>query len=242
MIRKAILAALAVSLSWAANAASERPFNVSVHGNFKQMVHAGDTSGKVALEPPVRAAGTYGVGALAGLRGEILIWDGSVLVTLGESFPGSTQPPRVDDQATLLVTARVKEWEERQVANDLMQQEFERFVIHSARSIGIDPNKPFPFIVIGEVTNYTWHVVSGTSTHPGGRAQHPQGHASSRTFSGAKTEGKLVGFFSAEELEGVLSHPGERFHFHYADNDIKTSGHLDSFGVAKGARLLLPKR
>jgi hypothetical protein len=106
MIREAILTALAVSLSWATNAASERPFNVSIHGNFKQMVHAGDTSGKVALAPPVRAAGTYGVGALAGLRGEILIWDGSVLVTLGESASGSTQPPRADDQATLLVTAK----------------------------------------------------------------------------------------------------------------------------------------
>jgi len=100
----------------------------------------------------------------------------------------------------------------------------------------------FYIFSLGEITNYTWHVVSGTSTHPGGGAQHQQGHASSRTFSGAKTEGKLVGFFSAEELEGVLSHPGERFHFHYADNDIKTSGHLDGFGVAKRARLLLPKR
>ena len=82
MIRKAILTALAVSLSWAVNAAGERPFNVSVHGNFKQMVHAGDTSGKVALAPAARTTGTYGVGALAGLRGEILIWDGTVFVTL----------------------------------------------------------------------------------------------------------------------------------------------------------------
>jgi len=242
MIRKAILIAFTVSLSGAASAASERTFNVSVHGNFKQMVHEGDTSGKVALAPYVRAAGTYGVGALAGLRGEILIWDGSVFVTLGESASGSTQRPRADDQATFLVTAWVKEWGERQMAIDMTQQEFERFVIDSARSMGIDINKPFPFIVIGEVTNYTWHVVTGTSKHPGGGAQHQQGHASDRAFSGAKTEGKLVGFFSAEELEGVLSHPGERFHVHYADNDIKTSGHLDGFGVAKGARLLLPKQ
>ena len=242
MIRKVILIAFAVSLSWAANAASERPFNVLVHGNFKQMVHAGDTSGKVALAPPVRAAGTYGVGALAGLRGEILIWDGKVLVTPGESASGSTQAPRADDQAALLVTAWVREWGEGPVARDMTQQEFERFVIDSARSMGIDINQPFPFIVIGEVINYTWHVVTGTSKHPGERAQHQQGHASDRTFSGAKNESKLVGFFSAEELEGVLSHPGERFHVHYADNDIKTSGHLDSFGVAGGARLLLPKR
>jgi hypothetical protein len=40
----------------------------------------------------------------------------------------------------------------------------------------------------------------------------------------------------------VITHPGERFHVHYADNNLKTSGHLDNFGIAKGAKLLLPKQ
>ncbi len=63
-----------------------------------------------------------------------------------------------------------------------------------------------------------------------------------RTFTGAKTRGKLVGFYSAEEQQGVITHPGQRFHIHYADNNLKTSGHLDNFGIAKGAKLLLPKQ
>jgi alpha-acetolactate decarboxylase len=63
-----------------------------------------------------------------------------------------------------------------------------------------------------------------------------------RTFSGAEAEGRLIGFYSGEELEGVVSHPGERFHVHYAGEDLQISGHLDSFGVRKGATLFLPKR
>jgi hypothetical protein len=57
-----------------------------------------------------------------------------------------------------------------------------------------------------------------------------------------ETKGRLVAFYAAEELEGVISHPGERFHFHYADNDLQISGHLDSFGIRKGATLLLPRQ
>ena len=71
--------------------------------------------------------------------------------------------------------------------------------------------------------------------------QPQQGNANNRTFSGAKTVGVLVGFYSAEELEGVISHPGERFHIHYADKDIKISGHLDQFGIGKGLALLFAK-
>ncbi len=242
MTCKTILITPALYLLFTLNAAVQRPFNLTVYGNFKKMVHTSDTSGKVALASIPRSVGSYGVGALADLTGEILIWDGEVLVTSGDAISGATQPPGIGDQAVLLITAHVKEWSETLVIHDLTQQEFEQFVINSAHSKSIDINKPFPFIVLGEALDYTWHVVTGKSKRHGGSAQHGQGHATNRTFTGAKTSGKLVGFYSAEEQEGVITHPGERFHVHYADNDLKTSGHLDKFGIAKGANLLLPKQ
>jgi alpha-acetolactate decarboxylase len=216
------------------------PFNISVHGNFKRMLHSGDVSGKVALASIPFSAGTYGLGALAGLQGEILIWEGTVLVTPGESNSGSTQSPRADDQAALLIIAQVKDWEEEQVPSDMTLAEFERFLMSAADSRGIDIKKPFPFLLRGEITDYTWHVVTGAAKRHGSGAIHQQGHAGNRIFSGAEIKGKLVGFYSAEELEGVISHPGERLHIHYADDGIKISGHLDSFVIRKGARLQLP--
>jgi alpha-acetolactate decarboxylase len=242
MILKAVVSALIFWLSSTAIAGGERPFNVSAYGNFERMVHTGDASGKIALASIPRSAGTYGLGALADLQGEILVWDGRVLITLDESVSGSTQPPGVDDQAALLVTSQIKELEQTRVPSDMTQREFERFVLDSARSRGIDIKKPFPFIVTGEITQYAWHVVTGTAKGHGAGAQHGQGHASNRIFSGAETKGRLVGFYSAEELEGVVSHPGERFHVHYADDNLKISGHLDSYGVRRGAILNLPKQ
>jgi acetolactate decarboxylase len=242
MILKGVAIAVALWFGFGSIAGGETPFNVSVFGNFKRMLHAGDVSGKVAVASVPRTAGTYGIGALADLLGEILVWDGRVLITLGESVSGSTQPPGKGDRAALLVTAQVREWEQTAVSNSMTQKEFERFVIDSARLRGIDTNKPFPFILMGEITDYAWHVVTGTAKRHGAGTEHQQGHAGNRIFLGPETKGKLLGFYSAEELESVISHPGERFHFHYASDDLEISGHLDSFGVRKGAALLLPKR
>lgn len=171
-----------------------------------------------------------------------MIWDGRVLVTPGEAVSGSTQALGADAQATLLVTAQVNQWERHPVPNDMTQTEFERFVVDRARASGIDARQPFPFLVIGEITDYVWHVVTGAPKGHDAGAKHQQGHADARWFSGAQAQGKLVGFYSAESLEGIISHPGERFHVHYASDDLAISGHLDRYGVRKGATLLLPKQ
>ncbi|MEX0806297.1 MAG: hypothetical protein WD688_23715 [Candidatus Binatia bacterium] len=34
----------------------------------------------------------------------------------------------------------------------------------------------------------------------------------------------LAGFYSPEELEGIIPHPGDRFHVHYVDDDSKIIG------------------
>ncbi len=226
MIRKVFFIAFVLCLSSAVSVAGDTSFDVTAYGNFKRMKHTGDASGKVALLSIPRLGGIYGVGALADLRGEILVWNGKAFVTPGESETGSTRPAIPEDQATLLATAQVKEWIEVPIPDDMTQQEFERFIIDSANATHIDTDRPFPFIVRGEVTDYTWHVITGKAKRHGGGAKHKQGHANNRTFSGHKAEGKLVGFYSAEKLEGVISHPGERFHVHYADNHFRTSGQL----------------
>lgn len=194
MIIKAVVSALILWLSSTAFAGGEKPFSISTYGNFKRMVHTGDASGKIPLTSIPRSTGTYGVGALVDLQGEILAWNGHVLITLGESVSGSTQPPGVDDQAALLVTAQVKEWERTAVLSNMTQQEFERFVIDSARSKGIDAQKAFPFLLIGEITDYAWHVVTGTAKLHGAGAQHKQGHANNRAFSGSETKGSSLAF------------------------------------------------
>ncbi len=228
-------------LTTAAFAADDTVFSVTVRGHFQRMLHSGDASGKVALDSIPPTEGLYGLGALAGLHGEVIVWDGRVLVTPGESVGGGTRTPGPGEQAALLITSQVDEWHATFVPQDMSRQEFEGFVVEQARAQGIDVEQPFPFLVLGVMTDYTWHVVTGQANRHGAGSGHQLGHAQNRVFSGAEAQGKLFGMYSAAQLEGVITHPGERFHVHFTNNDLTISGHVDSYGIRRGTTLLLPR-
>jgi alpha-acetolactate decarboxylase len=177
------------------------------------------------------------------MRGEILQWDGKVLVSRGHSTKGETEAATTTDEAVLLVHGKVDIWQEVVVPSDMTQAKFEAFVTDSARKLGIDVQKAFPFVVRGDNLNVVWHVVTGAAATAGhhGSGTHAQGHAQARIFRESATAGTLLGFHTGPALEGIASHPGERFHVHFATADLSRSGHVDEYRVPKGARLMLPK-
>jgi alpha-acetolactate decarboxylase len=234
-----LLAALAAAAAAAAHSAA--PAAVQAYGNFKRMAHTGDTGAKVALRELPAKPGTYAVGALAGLRGEIVMLDGKLLVTRGHSAEGRTELPAAGDAATLLALASVEAWHEVTVPADMKQAEFEAFVVQQASKRGIAAAAAFAFLVRGEFPALTWHVVTGAAGGGHGGA-HAQGHAANRVFDERNAKGVMLGFYSGDALEGVISHPGERFHLHYANGDASRSGHVDAYAVRAGAMLSLPAR
>jgi alpha-acetolactate decarboxylase len=210
------------------------------------MLHKGDRKGMVRLAPLGGEKGTYGVGALAGLRGEVLLWDGKMLVSRGHSRKGTTEAAAASDEAVLFVVARVQEWREVSVPRDMTQPQFDAFVIATAKEQGIDTGAAFPFLVRDARLDLVWHVVTGEADggHAGGHGggTHQLGHAGQDVFRESVGRGMLAGFHSGAALEGVISHPGERFHVHYANPDLSVSGHVDEYRVGVGAILMLPRR
>jgi alpha-acetolactate decarboxylase len=240
-MRRLVLPAVCLVLSLSTAAAAE-PFDVRVHGNFTQMTHTGDARSVVALAEIGSQRGTYGVGALAGLRGEILLWDGKLLVTRGHSETGKVSPPAPGDEAALFVQGKVDAWDEVVVPSDMTQAEFEAFVVATAAKRGLGAEQAFPFAVRGALPRVEWHVVTGAASGERKHGDvHAQGHARNRTFDHASANAVLLGFHSGVALEGVISHPGERFHLHYADAAFTVSGHVDAYRVGKGALLMLPR-
>jgi alpha-acetolactate decarboxylase len=231
---------------WSSWAAASDSFDIRVFGNFERMSQTGDTQGAVKLQDILTAPGSYGLGALADLRGEILLWDGKLLISRGHSPNGSLEPAAATDEAVFFVEARVETWDEVAVPNDMSRAEFERFVLETAARRGLSTEHAFPFALRGSFQHVLWHVVTGTpgAQHEGGHAAavHAQGHAQNRVFDQFKVSGFLLGFHSGTALEGVVSHPGERFHIHYADTGFSASGHVDDYRVDGGTLLLLPRR
>jgi alpha-acetolactate decarboxylase len=246
------LSAIGFSLLVTAALAQQESFQH--HGNFKQMMHSGDTAGKVNLLTLDQSKGTWGVGALAGLKGEIVQVDGKLWVSLGTDSNGKVQAPSVNDAAILWASGKVTQWKQVQVPGDMSQAQFEKFVSEQASANKLELNQPFVFRVTGAFSHLIWHVLTGEksghgaavdSGHGGhGGHGHAGGHANKQSgmkvFRNPTATGQIVAVYSGDKLEGVVSHPGERFHIHYIDNDQTVSGHVDQYNVRGGATLWLP--
>jgi hypothetical protein len=150
-----------------------------------------------------------------------------------------------EDEAVLFAAARVTQWREIPLPTDMSQPQFEAFVVEQAQALGLDPAQPFPFLVEGRFPSLTWHVVTGQaprSGHAGGHhgGGHANKHAGMKVFEQPGVAGRLIAVYSGVQYEGVVSHPGERFHAHYVDEALSASGHVDAYSVARGAVLKVP--
>lgn len=233
--------AAALLLAGAAAVAATLPFEFAAFGSFKRMNHTGDTSGQVRLQDLPQGPGTWGVGALSGLTGEILLHDGRFLISRGEDHAGTTTPAKPGDEAVLFAAARVRQWRDLRLASDMTQAQFELFVIAQAKAHGLDVDQPFPFLVEGRFPAISWHVVTGRTGGAAHGGAHANRHAGMKVFEQSDVAGRLVSMYSGTQFEGVVSHPGQRFHVHYVDDLLNTSGHVDHYRVARGTVLRLPE-
>ena len=245
MLRSTVLAfALAVPTATLAQ-------DLRVHGNFRHMMHTGETGGTIALDP-LATPSAWGVGATAGLRGEVVIRDGAVLVSRGDDAQARVTPPQPGEQAVILAYGTVTDWKSVPLPHDMAPDRLTHFVEMQARSFGRDSEGGFPIRIEGSFPQLVWHVVTGEapahgaqSSHDAGQgAGHGGGHANSRSgmnlYDEAGASGEIIGVYTGAALEGIASHPGERLHLHFVSADGTRSGHVDEVVFPAGSTLLLP--
>lgn len=235
-------------------APASEPFAFSVYGAFQRMMHAQDFSSKVQLGAVMQGGATEAVGAVSGLRGEITAIGGKLLVTYGT--PCATCGHPGEDSATLLATAKVEAWHEPvKLPADLAGQALDDFIIAEAKKAGLDLSRPFPIRMTGTLISVKMHVLRG----PGGPAKgHGSGHAAAQAaghgtghgmghgvidqtdIAVERIDGTVVGFYAPVSLQGIVTHPGDPFHYHWVDTARTKTAHLDVFGMQAGTELLLP--
>lgn len=210
---------------------------VESHGALRAIVHERDLGAKTALAPVLAKPHAYAIGALAGLRGEITVIDGTAWL----SYAGKDRTEKTttsDEQAALLVVAHVPRWRRIRINRTVPIEDLEAFVAAQARKAGLG-KKPFPFVIEGTFDALLWHVIDGTKLPAKSRSheEHMQA-AVQRTLDAGRAT--LVGFYSSEH-QGVFTHQGENIHVHVVVPAENSSGHLDSATIRKGSTLLLPR-
>ncbi|MBI3705345.1 MAG: hypothetical protein HY244_16225 [Rhizobiales bacterium] len=115
----------------------------------------------------------------------------------------------------------------------------EFFIRAQAQASGLD-GKPFPFRIVGVIANFVMHVNAAPNPRFQGLGSFDE-MAVTGLAKGPRLTGSVVGFHAPPPLQGVITHMGDYFHSHYVDESRTTTAHLDTFGVAAGSTLLLPR-
>ena len=215
------------------------------YGDMHDAIGQKQHQGRVAMADIVNRPNFYGVGALAGLQGEITILD-SVATVTSVAPDGRLQARRLADlQATLLAGQSVEDWTSLMLDEAVSHEHLDETIAAAATDAGLDIATPFMFTIDGEFTDVRLHVINGACpVHA--RIKNTELAQSERPFE-LETErltGALVGVYAADAV-GRLTHPATSTHTHliYEDHETgeRVTGHLERVGLAPGAVLRLPK-
>ena len=218
---------------------AQYPFDFMAYGMFSRMITQRNYLPVVALKDAVDGRATDAVGAVSGLRGEISVVERRLIVSYGADC-AATCPSVAEETATLLTTAAVRDWRPIPIDKDLDAKATETFIREQAKAVGLDENKPFPFRINGAITNFVMHVNAAPNPRFKGHGSFDE-MAITGLAKGPRLAGSVVGFYAPLPLQGVITHMGDFFHSHYVDEQRTATAHLDSFGVAAGSMLMLPK-
>jgi len=200
-------------------------------------------NGKLAAALDLRMLATtphlYGIGPIEQLRGEVTIIDsrpslsrvgpdGTVQVT--ESFKTG---------APFLVWAEVPAWRTAPVPPDVRAfTDLEAFVPRAAAAAGLDPQRPFPFLVSGREDLIDFHILNRIGNEPHNAEIHKKIQVS---FELKRTDAIIVGFHSFSH-HGIFTPMDSAIHMHFQTLYNSASGHIQTLEIGSGAMLSLPQR
>tara|TARA_B110000495_G_scaffold141922_1_gene124866 strand:+ start:1607 stop:2308 length:702 start_codon:yes stop_codon:yes gene_type:complete len=215
----------------------QKSIHVNIYGELRQIMHGGVRDGVVALTDVLQDEHVYGLGALEGLEGEILIWDSKpVLTTAKKGGEASFTNNAENEKALLLVTATVKDWIEIPFNNTQIETSLNDYIYQIAKDNNINPEEPFPFILQGNFTKVKWHIISDPG--PDGTHEDHMNKSWNRTVE--NTNAKILGFYSTKH-HAVFTHHSTNSHMHFYDEKSGYSGHADELILGENTILKLPK-
>jgi acetolactate decarboxylase len=221
---------------------------VEYNGAQNTIFDTGKAEGKVPVAAMSGANAAYGVGAYAGLDGEITIYEGKPFVTQVRGN-GYTMDHSQDGAAIFAAWTKNIQWRDEPVPADVKTYlELQRFVKARAAAAGIDTSLPFPFLMTGKPSELKWHINVDLSE---GKAITREIFAKSKANYVMKNEQvDIVGFYS-EKHPGVFisayapaikeKDVKNTIHIHLLTKDGKSAGHIDDLTFSGGMTLRLPK-
>lgn len=217
--------------SLCAVAAAHSQLPVGVYGAMRRIMQDGNLSAAVSLDTLDRTH-LYALGPVAGLQGEIAVFDGRVYVAhkRGNGVDTSSASPA----AAMLVYSRVQRWKESPMGDTAAGLAAVQSAIEAAaKQQGFDLEKPFVFRITGRLTGRA-HVI-----HWEEGAEYTMENHKQFAVSQPIDAPVLIGFYSRHHA-GVFTHHSSLLHLHVVNPETGYVGHVDELRLGADARLALP--
>jgi alpha-acetolactate decarboxylase len=219
---------------------AESAVDLETHGTLHGLME-GKTSAQVSLASLRGDKNLVALGSLSELRGEVWIFGGEVWVSYpkDDKTAWARELGTLNETAAFLVKARVREWQTRAVSREVPFDDLPAFVEGLARGAGLDPKRPFPIVIEGELSNLALNVVDGRGFTTGRTIAREELLAAAAKAEYPRAEGVIVGFFSSQERPDFV-HPGARLHLHVLLRGEGQVGHVDRVSLTRTSKIRLP--
>ncbi len=209
---------------------------VKVSGTLKNVMMRGDLSAYIDLDT-LNKTNLYGLGPIAGLKGELMIMNGQVFSSENGGNAVDNQTNKIS-KAAMLVYSRVDTWRAFPVESTVNDfSELERLVEAIAQTHGYDISKPFAFKIETVPQSAHYHIIGWKNGIPHTMDNHKQ---FAITDSIENKSIQLLGFYSPNH-KGIFTHHTSNIHVHVMGVKDRTVGHLDAIKARGKITVYLPK-
>ncbi len=210
---------------------------VHVAGELRKMMFDADISAQIDLKSLENNKYLYGLGALANLKGEILIFAGVPFITSVNNGMVKLDQSYIH-KAALLVYTEQANWQQIDIPESVVSlKDLENYISKTSVKYSIPQDQPYPFLIRGKVKSAQWHVIDW----PKGDTEHTHAKHKASGLHGTISDEtvEILGFYS-DRHQGVFTHHTTNMHLHVKNPTGNIAGHLDGLSLGKGMALSLP--
>jgi len=228
-----IIAAILLCLSLAFCTGREHEkHSVSIIGQMKDVMWKGELFGKISLDSLANRENLYGLGPIAYLAGELLVWEGKSFTSSVNSDSSMKVEETFQMEAPFFAYSVISGWKSQSLPDSIQTiGQLEQFL----SKLSASSEEPFLFKISAKIDSAKIHVVNLPA---GSKVSSPQDAHQGQVDYLLKDESvDLLGFFSTKH-QTIFTHHDTFVHLHIITVDRQKMGHLDEVSFKSGSVVL----
>jgi len=228
------------------NAPAETPNSISgvgyelwFVGAQRETMAQGRLSAILDLRTLASEPDLYGIGPIEQLRGEVTIINShSALASIGTDGKVRVRES-FETGVPFFVWSKVPVWRPVPVSGEVRTfEDLERFIPQIGAGVGLDPDKPLPFLLSGRADLIEFHILHRTGE---GSYSFDMLKQIQIPFVGLREEAVVIGFYSTKH-RGIFTPADSNIHLHFQTPDNTSSGHVTNLQLGLDVTLSLPAK